>query len=240
MSGLFLPPSLLPPRLLPSRLRGGGRPGPHRVAAGPSFSLGPAGSCPGRPTLLIDIFDDSGSVLGGNDSTGLRYAEAAVAFEAVARRCRCDDELAAILHMDRPNSADLPPTSLNRRNRSSFKAGLTVPGDGDGASTLRATLRRAEQLAVDYPDHDISLAVFSDFELFDDDLPGLWEELGAFRGRVFAVALRAAPPAALVAHDRITVTEITLGAAPGAVAQALFAALTTYRLAVGRRLTVLH
>lgn len=168
-------------------------------------------------------------VLGGNDSTGLRYEEATVAFEALARRCRCGRERAAVLHLARPTSADLPPTPINRRTRRQLAASLTVPPDGDGASSLRNTLRRAVLLGDAHPGHDVSLAVFSDFELFDHDLPGLWEELGAFPGRVFAVALRAAPPAALVGDDRITVTEVTLGAAPGAVAQALFAALTTYR-----------
>src|SRR3954462_13083097 len=91
------------------------------------FLLGPVGNCPGKPTLLIAVFDDSGSVLGGNDTTGRRYEEAAIAFDAVGRRCRCDDELAAILHMDRPNSADVPPTPLNRRRGGRFDVGLTVP-----------------------------------------------------------------------------------------------------------------
>jgi hypothetical protein len=206
--------------------------GPLRAPVHPATSgitLGPVGRCPGKRTLAIKVFDDSGSILAGNDTTARRYEEAILAIDAVSRRCRCDNELVAILHMDRPNSADVPPTPLNPRRGGRFGTGLRVPPDGDGASTLRATLRRAEALAIGHPEHEATLAVFSDFLLFDDNLPGLWAELGGFPAHVVAVALRAAPPQAVVDDDRVTVVEVGPGSPAGSVARALFGALTTHR-----------
>lgn len=105
------------------------------------------GRCPDQPTLLILMFDDSGSMLGGNDSAGLRYEEAALAVQAVGKRCRCGAERVAVLHMDRPTAGDLSPTPIQRRNWADIDAALDVPADTDGASAMSATLKRAAELA---------------------------------------------------------------------------------------------
>lgn len=218
---------LLPSRLLPSHLLGTGGVTGRRPGA-LDITLGHPGRCPAEPTLAVCIFDDSGSMLGGSDSTGLRYAEAGLALDRVARRCRCGQELAAVLHMNRPTSADLPVTPLNRRTGAAVTAALTVPGDGDGASEMAATLRRAVQLAHSHSRHRSMLAAFSDYELVDD-MRTLAAELQGFPGDVHAVVMRSAPPQPLLDADGITVTHVPAGAAPGAVAHALFDTLTTHR-----------
>ena len=108
-------------RLHPSHLLGApawsvpGRVSVHR------FVLGNVGRCPHVPTHTILVFDDSGSVVGGNDPIGNRFIEARLALEAVASRCRCGDELVSVLHFDTPGSADLSPT-----RESSGRARLSV------------------------------------------------------------------------------------------------------------------
>lgn len=219
---------LRPSRLAPSHLLGTG--GVTGQGAIPLLNLilGYPGTCPNEPTLVISINDDSGSMLGGSDSTGLRYTEFEIVIDRVGRRCRCDRELVAILHMNRPTSADRPPLPLNRRVKADIKGGLTIPTDGDGASAMGATLRRAAQIASAYPTHRVVLAAFSDFELIDN-MNQLTAELAAFPGEVHAIVMRSQPPQQLLDEDAITVTHVPAGAAPGAVASALFAALTAYR-----------
>lgn len=214
--------------LAPSYLlgTGGGAGGASRNDL--NIVLGHAGSCPNEPTITISINDDSGSMLGGSDSTGLRYTEFGIAIDRVSRRCRCDRELVAVLHMNRPTSADRPPVPLNRRAKADLAGGLVVPRDGDGASTMGATLRRATELAASHPNHRAVLAAFSDYEL-TDDLTELAADLAAFPGDVHAIVMRSQPPQALLDFDAITVTHVAAGAAPGALAHALFAALTTHR-----------
>lgn len=215
-------------RLAPSHLLGTG----GGTARGPrndlNIVLGNPGSCPTEPTLVISINDDSGSMLGGSDSTGLRYTEFGIAIDRVRRRCRCDRELVAVLHMNRTTSADRAPLPLNRRANTDIAGGLVVPSDGDGASTMGDTLRRATELAASYPNHRAVLAAFSDYEL-TDNLTQLTADLAAFPGKVHAIVMRSQPPRPLLDSDAITVTHVAAGAAPGALAQALFTALTTHR-----------
>jgi len=196
----------------------------------PTFriGLGHPGNCPTKPTLLICIFDDSGSMLGGSDSTGHRYLEAELAFERISRRCACDREMAAILHMNRPTSADRPALLLNRRAKSDLVGGLMVPRDGDGASAMADTLARAHQIATVHPDHRATLVAFSDYELVDN-MPTLTADMASFPGSVHAVVMRSKPPAELIAEDTITVTHVANGEPPGAVARALFASITAHR-----------
>lgn len=190
--------------------------------------LGNPGRCPDQPTLLICLFDDSGSMLGGADSTGLRYTEVALVFDRIGSRCRCDHELAAVLHMNRPTSADLPPSRLNRRSKTDFAASLTVPADGDGASAMAATLERAAQIARQHPQHKTTLAAFSDYELIDN-MSVLADALTTFPGDVHAVVMRSQPPQELLAEAAITVAHVPNGTTPGAVARSLFDAMTLYR-----------
>ncbi len=229
MSGI-LPSALRRPALLGTKNARG-------LVAGRELNirLGHPGRCPLQPTFTSWIFDNSASVLGGNDSTGRRFDEAALSIRPIARRCRCGTELLQVLHMDRPTSADLPPTPITRRTLAAVTASLRVPADGDGASTLGATLARARGAVSGYPGHQAVLVIASDFELFDPDLPGLWEAIADFPGQVHAVVLRAQPPAALLDDPRITVSAIATGVEPGAIARILFDGLTTHR--PGRRLT---
>lgn len=193
-----------------------------------NITLGQPGACPTEPTLLISINDDSGSMLGGSDSAGLRYTEFGIVIDRVSRRCHCDRELVAVLHMNRPSSADRPALPLNRRAKADIAGGLVVPTDGDGASTMGATLQRAKQIAASYPHHRAVLAAFSDYEL-TDDMARLAADLAAFPGGVHAVVMRSQPPQQLLDNHAITVTHVQAGEAPGALARALFAALTTHR-----------
>lgn len=221
---------LQPSRLATSHLLGtGGVTGRGPTVPALNIALGHPGRCPNKPTLAICIFDDSGSMLGGSDSTGLRYAEADLALDRIARRCRCGQELVAVLHMNRPTSADLPTTPLNRRAKARLAAALAVPSDGDGASEMAATLRRAAEIAQAHPNHRTTLAAFSDYELVDN-MHSLAVDLTAFPGEVHAVVMRSAPPQPLLDADGITVTQVPAGAAPGPVARALFHALTSHRL----------
>lgn len=224
-------------RLAPSHLLGTGGVSGRGTSPTLSVLLGHPGRCPDVETLLICVFDDSGSMLGGSDSTGLRYVEAALVFERVGRRCRCNRELAAVLHMNRSTSADLQPTPLNRHVKTDVSKALTVPTDGDGASEMAATLQRAEQIARMHPNHKTTLAAFSDYEL-SDNMTALATSMSNFPGDVHAVVMRSEPPQELLSEDRISVAHVANGAAPGAVARALFDAMTVHR--PGRRLEKEH
>lgn len=221
-------PYLLPGRLAPGVLRG------PAASLAPSVSdelarvaLGHPGGCPESPTLTIFDFDDSGSVTGGNDPIGNRYAEARHALARVARRCRCHEELAAVLHFDSPTAADVPPTAIRRR-RAVLDAGLAPPSTG-GSSSLGASLEAAYSLAAAHPRHAATLVVLSDFELFDADVPRVLRRFADFPGTVRAVVLRAVPPQVLVDDPRVTVTRVDYASASGAVAHAVFGGLTALR-----------
>jgi hypothetical protein len=215
-------------RLAPSRILGYGWVSGRAPSPMPNIVLGHPGRCPKEPTLHICLFDDSGSMLGGADSSGLRYAEAELVFQRIMAGCRCNRELAAILHMNQPTSADRPAMSLNRKADADIIGGLKVPTDGDGASTMAATLARARQIAQAHPDHAATLVAFSDYEL-TDDIQGLVKDMEAFPGVVHAVVLRSQPPRELLAANGIDVTHISSGEAPGAVARALFSSVTKQR-----------
>ncbi len=227
--------SLLPGRLAgPSTMGAGGLAGTRSSRVSLNITLPPPGKCAIRPTLLIMLFDDSGSMLGGNDSTGLRYQEAALAVRAVGKRCRCGRERVAVLHMNRPTCGDLAPTPIRQRDWPAIENALEIPGDTDGASAITATLGRATQIAATHQDHQICLLVFSDFELIDN-MHQLAFDLAAVPADVRAVAMRSQPPAVFDEFDRIAVTHIPTGQQPGMVAEAVFAALTDPRKSQVRR-----
>ncbi len=227
-------PRLLPSAALsPALLGEAGGPGRTSASTAQTYVLGNAGRCAERPTLLTLLSDNSGSMYGGNDPVGNRYTEAAYACQQVARRCRCGKCAVSILHFDTPTSCDVDPTPL-RTGMKPITAGLAVPSDGAGISSLTPSLRAAGKIAADHADHHKVLIVFSDFELFDSNLLGLYADLGAYPGQVHAVVMRSTPPAALTVHPDITVTQVGPADPQGAVARALFDSLTTHR--PGRRL----
>lgn len=221
-------------RLLASRLLAGrllGAPSPHTEvsSSGPTYVLGR----PGRPatmsTLLISIFDNSGSVTWptGTDPLSNRFAEVDHAFSLVARR-GTDHELGMVLHFDTPTSGDIGPLPITRTGMRELRRGLRVPPDGAGRSLLRPSLRRATEVASRYPGHQVTLVVLSDFQLFDKDVPAVLAELAAFPGNVHAVVLGTLPDAHIPTGS-VAVTRVGSHDAPGAVAKVLFADLTRYR-----------
>jgi len=189
---------------------------------------------PGRPapypTLLIAVFDDSGSVAGpvGSDPLSGRYEEARQAFEVIARRGAAH-ELGAVLHFDTPCAGDVPPTPLMRRGLLAVRGALRVPPDGAGSSELGPSLRRAVEMAAEHPNHQATLVVLSDFLLLDPEPGPVLRDLAAFPGDVHAVVLGGRLPAGVL-DEGIQRTNITREDPPGALAIALFGSLTAHRL----------
>lgn len=202
----------------------------RRGARTPSIDLGDPGRCSDTPALVLANFDNSGSVAcaGGSDPIGNRFAEARLAFDAVAKRCRCGNDLAALTTFDTPTSADVAPTTL-RSGLAVLEQGLRIPADGAGSSCLGPSLQAARRLIEDHPDHTGVLVVLSDFELFDGNVSAVLNDLCVFPGLVHAVVLRSVPPQQLVDDPNVIVTHISHGGAPGSVAKAVFAALTATR-----------
>lgn len=226
-------PIVLPNQTLDPSVIGGK--GVARSAKGPERTLPPIklpnpGKCPHDPTHTILLFDNSGSVCGGNDSIGRRFDEAAFAVERVGRRCRCKRELVSIVHFDVPTSHDVTAARLDRTGRVEIEAGLAVPSDGAGISEMGNSLARANELANQFPHHLPVLVAFTDFELFDSDVAVVFDTFCDFPGVVHGVVLRAEPPEQLVEDSRVTVTRVTYESRVGTVAHAVFDALTATRL----------
>lgn len=194
-----------------------------------AIDLGAVGRCPGRPTLVIGIVDDSGSVTapGGADPISNRYGELELALRAVARVCRCRQELAAIVHFDSP-AGDTPALPLSKRGLAGLRRGLQISAEGRGTSDLLPALQRATELAEGHPDHQAVVMVFSDFALTDADPGAVAAALNAFPGVVYGCVLGRDPGAlpGVVHQVRVGPTS-----SPGAVARALLAALTHHRTA---------
>lgn len=218
--------------LQPGRLLGVGLQGAVPTLARttePDFRLPNPGHPAAYPTLLIAVFDDSGSVSApvGSDPLSGRYAEARHAFEAVARRGG-PHELGMVVHFDTPSSGEVGPFPLTRRSALALRAGLRVPPDGLGISELGPSLERAQEVATTHADHAVTLVVFSDFLLLDPEPGPVLAALAAFPGDVHAVVLGTRLPAGLLPAP-IRCTPITAGDPPGALAHALFSSLTTHR-----------
>lgn len=222
---------LLPSTLLRSRLRGavGATSGGWVRSSGVGYRLGDPGRPARVPTLLIAIFDNSGSVTSpaGTDPLSNRFAEVAHAFSVVAR-WGSSHELGAVLHFDAPSSAEVGPVSLTRRGYRRLRVGLRVPLEGAGSSELAPSLRRAVEITDTHPECAVTLVVLSDFLLLDPDPGQVLTELAAFPGDVHAVVLGGRMPPGVL-NERITVTCVGRDDPPGAVARALFASLTTHR-----------
>jgi hypothetical protein len=196
---------------------------PHRLI------VGDPGRCPGQPSLTITIFDDSGSVAApaGNDPVSNRYAEAAAAFDALARRCRCGHCLAAVLHFDLVAGAG--PVPLKKRVPGVVQRTLAIPPQAAGCSLLGPSLAAAARMVEAVPSiRNLALVVFSDFQLFDPDPERVLADLAAFPGEVHAVALGSSP--GITGLDPpITVTQLTSADSPGALGRALLRSLSRER-----------
>jgi hypothetical protein len=225
---------LLNPRLLGSQLLGA-EAVPDvttSVRNDQPLALSHPGRCPSERIVYLNVFDNSGSMSGGNDPIGNRFAEVRACLQHLARHCRCGRELTSILHFDTPTSGDVLPVKLDRPGVRKLEAGLTVPPDGAGISLLTPSLERAEAMAASQPDFAVVLTVLSDFELFDP--PGILDRLTNFPGVVHAVVFRSAPPTALVDTPDVLVTSVQPTDPPGAVAHAIFTSMTHLRRAPRR------
>jgi hypothetical protein len=228
------------PVLLPGGTLDGGLLGEQATSQGgsakpvlPPISLPPAGPCPDHPTLVILIFDNSGSVTGGNDPVGNRFEEATVAINHLAKRCRCGQEQVALRTFDLGTASDIGPMTLNRKGPKELYEALRVPGaPAYGSSCLGPSLADAERLAAAHRDHEVVLVVFSDFELLDGDTGAVVTRLRHFAEQadhqVHAVVLRSSPPAQL--HDSaVVITHVPVDSPRGAVARAVLGALVAAR-----------
>lgn len=189
------------------------------------ITVGKPGRCPERPVLMIGLYDNSGSITGGNDPIGQRFLEASLAIARVGARCRCGKDLVATLHFDTPTSGDIEPTPITQPHHVGIHRSLAVPPDGAGISCLGPSLKAAQRVAARHPEHHVVLVALTDFQLFDDYL----DQFIAFPGDVHAVALRAAAPHRLIEAPTVTVTQVGYATPPGAVARAVFTALTKTR-----------
>ena len=208
-----------------------GQEGRHQSseAAATTIRLPRPGRCPHRPAHSIFLFDNSGSVCGGNAPIGRRFEEVRTAVERVSKACRCRAEVVSVLHFDTPTSRDVVAARLGRRGRAQISRGLAVPTEAAGTSELGPSLTRAYALQERYPKHDCTLVACTDFELLDHDATEVLEHFASFPGIVHAVVLRATPPRQLIEDERVTVTQVGYVDAPGAVALAIFKALTATR-----------
>lgn len=220
--------------LVASDLTGGPSPGADSAGA-PRLFLGQPGTCPQDPTLLIGLFDDSGSVTApcGTDPISARYDEARQAFAHLARHCSCGQCKVAVVHFDLVDGCD--PVALRGRRRArrnqlppDLAASLRVPSSGRGTSELDPALEYAEQLIEASPGWHVSVIVFSDFELLDAEVGAVLARLAQIDGDVHAVLLAGrVDPGQL--DQRIRVTHIDWDDAPGAAAHALMDSLTLWR-----------
>lgn len=217
--------------LAPSRVAPSSVARPERRAAvvrEPRLDLGDPGRCPGYSCLTICLFDDSGSVAGptGADPVSNRYQEATLAFQRLARRCRCGRCQAAVVHFDLVGSCS--PTRLARRVPRPLLEALAVPSQGAGTSFIGPGLAAVARLVEDADDaRELALVAFSDFELFDTDVDRLLGDLAHFPGRIHAVVLGGRRD--LVLDPNVQITRLTAESAPGATARALLRSLTASR-----------
>lgn len=192
------------------------------------ITLPPIGWCPRNACLTTFLYDDSGSVVGGNDCVGCRYYETEIALSHACRRYGSRRQRVAIMHFDRATGFDARPTSLDRKGLLRLKHSLKEPRVGVGTSELGPALEDAERLALAHPGHELALCVLSDFELMDGDVDAVLEKLCNYPGSVHAVVLRSEPPPVLEQHG-VKVTRVRWDSEPGEVARAVLAALSSVR-----------
>jgi len=212
-----------------------GTAGPRGDASMRQIRLGKAGRCGEIPAHTIFLFDDSGSVTGGNDSIGRRYEEAAEAVHRVGAACRCRNCRVSVVHFDpRPDDCVIAEPVSDRaaisRVYESFRASA-----GTGSSNLGPALAMVPSLVAKTRGFDHTLVVMSDFELFDADVPEVVSRFADFAGNRLAVVLRSAGGHALMTDDgapwsgEITAHLVADGTPIGAIARAVFGALCAHR-----------
>jgi hypothetical protein len=199
-----------------------------------NYRLGSVGLNPKKATVNLIGFDHSGSVVatGGADPLGNRFNEARRAVDAVARAAN-RKTLVGVLHFDQPSSADVPPTVVaDRQGLARVRQSLGVPRDARGSSDLGPLMSKATRIAKQFPEHDLFLTLFTDFEITDADPGQVFDQIAQFPGIVHAISLNRRAPLDLRAPN-IIITEVMFGDPSGSVAAALHASLTATR--PGRR-----
>lgn len=205
----------------------------HSETDWPMPTLGHPGTCGRDKVCYFYLFDNSGSMFGGNDPVGKRFEEVRYALEHMSRYCTCDRHLSSVVHFDTPTSGDVKPAKLGKIGLAALSKGLAVPPDGAGISMLGPSLRQVQSLIQKHPEFVPVVTILSDFELFDR--PSVVEQLPNFDGVVHAVVFRSQPPQVLVDDPDVLVTRVQLGDSPGAVAQAIFQSMTVLRRPPRRR-----
>lgn len=213
---------------------------PELFETEPWVELGWPGFDPPTPTLHIHVFDDSGSVTAahGADPVGNRFEEAKQAIELVAAWSFTPRAKVAVLHFDNPVGASGVVALNDRRVMTRLAPTLCTPRAGVGTSDLDPSLGEGERLAAAYPDHRVTLTVFSDFALTDVDPQAVLSRLTRFPGHVHAVVLGGQPPLDLFDNSSITFTSLSESDPPGTFAAAIHRSMTATRR--GARHSVLH
>lgn len=205
--------------------------GPRQTSVRPALprSLGAVGRCPSKPTLVIFVCDSSGSVTapGGSDPVSNRFGEIELAVAAVAKSCRCGQELAAVVHFDTP-AGDTGPVPLTKSCLSQLLPGLRIPEGGFGTSDLMPSMLRATDIATVHPDHQAVVVILSDFLLTDVDPDPVTATLIAFPGTVFGCVLGNQHLTSVSGVDELI--HVDHDSEPGAVARAVFQGLTHHRV----------
>jgi hypothetical protein len=206
-----------------------------RQVAGPSAAVDTSLVLPLVPRcrhvrhLTIFVLDESGSVTAHNDPSrpiASRHRETELAIARLGT-CRCGNEIASVLFFH-PGNVAVGPYPLDRRGqRSLFGAIATRPSST--SSCLDEALEAALELAEAHPDHQVSLAVLSDFELFDPNPSQTLQRFCAFPGERHAVVLQSAVPEILRSDPGIHVTRVTWDSQPGVVARAVVGAMGSSR-----------
>lgn len=196
--------------------------------------LGRPGLDPAHGCLDVLIFDDSGSMSGGNDPVGNRYAEARRAVEVLGNATLTGRQRIAVLHFDYPSIELSGQHRLDRKqDRRAVTDALQIPAGAWGSSALTPAMMAANKLARDSGIKDVRCTIFSDFELTDFNPRQPYDEIAKFPGPVHAVVLNAEPPAALQAQANVTITRIEGASPPGLVAAALMHSLAATRRGAG-------
>jgi hypothetical protein len=185
--------------------------------------------CRHEPTITTVEIDGSASVTArnGNDPIGRRLDETELALTHLGRTCRCQNELAAVIHFD-PGSCDRGPVPLSPKGLGVLTEALVVPPGGT-SSVLGPALEVARRLGRSHPDHVQVCVVMSDFLLFDADTSGVLERFAGLAGHAHAVILGTEPPAQLAGDPRVALTAVHWDSPPGEVAHAVLGALAAAR-----------